>query len=98
MKTYFVYIVTNKPNGTIYVGVTNDLERRISEHKKKLIKGFTSRYNLDKLVYFEDFSDVEFAISCEKKIKGWVRKKKIELIELKNPSWVDLSLQWFVES
>jgi len=70
MKTYFVYIVTNKPKGTLYIGVTNDLERRISEHKKKLIKGFTSQYNLDKLVYYEDFNDVSEAIACEKKIKG----------------------------
>ena len=96
MKTYFVYIVINKPKGTLYIGVTNDLERRISEHKKKLIKGFTSQYNLDKLVYYEDFNDVSEAIACEKKIKGWVRQKKIALIESKNLNWVDLSLEWFL--
>ena len=95
MKTYFTYIITNKPNGTIYIGITNDLERRMMEHKHKIIKGFSARYNLDKLVYCEDFADVNEAIACEKMLKGWVRKKKIELIEAKNPDWKDLSLDWF---
>ncbi len=92
MKTYFVYIITNKPNGVLYIGVTNDLERRIFEHKQKIIKGFSSKYNLNKLVYCEDFNDIDQAIFAEKHLKGLLRRKKIELIESKNPNWIDLSL------
>ena len=94
MKTYFIYIITNKPNGTIYIGVTNNLERRIWEHKNKFIKGFSSKYNLDKLVYCEDYSDINDAIAREKQIKGWVRKKKTDLIESINKNWQDLSIGW----
>lgn len=91
MKKYFVYIASNYANSVLYTGVTNDMKRRIFEHKNKLISGFTSKYNVNKLVYVEEFGDIEDAISAEKKIKGWVRAKKIELIESKNPDWDDLS-------
>ncbi|MBI2338724.1 GIY-YIG nuclease family protein [Candidatus Daviesbacteria bacterium] len=88
--SYFVYILTNKSN-TLYTGVTNNLERRMWEHKNKLIPGFTSLYNLNKLIYFEEFGRIEDAISAEKKIKGWTRKKKIALIKTINPKFKDLS-------
>ena len=87
---YFVYIMTNK-SGTLYTGVTNNLERRIYEHKHHLVKGFTKKYKIDKLVYFEETNDIHAAISREKQIKGWLRKKKIALIESMNPGWKDLS-------
>jgi putative endonuclease len=87
---YFVYIITNK-SGTLYTGITNNLERRIYEHKHHLVKGFTSKYNIDKLVYFEETNDINAAITREKQIKGWLRKKKIALIESMNPVWKDLS-------
>jgi len=95
MKTYFVYIITNKPQGTLYIGVTNNLERRILEHKQKIIKGFAARYNLDRWVYFEDFADVTEAVACEKRLKGWTRNRKVELIEVRNAAWEDLSVKWF---
>jgi len=91
MKTYFTYIVTNKKHGIPYTGMTNDLKYRTWQHKNKLIKGFTRRYNLDKLVWFQQFQYVQDAIAREKEIKGWSRKKKIALIESKNPEWKDLS-------
>ncbi len=91
MKSYWVYIVTNKINTVLYAGVTNNLERRIYEHKNKLIPGFTSKYNLTKLVYHQEFSDINEAIAAKKKIKGWLRKRKIELIESINPKWEDLA-------
>ena len=87
---YYVYIITNK-SGTLYTGVTNNLERRIFEHKNHLIEGFTKKYKITKLVYFEETSDIRVAISREKQIKGWTRKKKIALIESINPEWNDLS-------
>ena len=87
---YFVYIMTNK-SGTLYTGVTNNLERRIYEHKHHLAKGFTNKYKIEKLVYFEETSDINAAISREKQIKGWFRKKKIALIESMNLEWKDLS-------
>ena len=90
MKTYFVYILTNKYNTVLYTGITNDLERRVNEHKRKTNNGFTSQYNVNKLVYFEQTSDVLSAIAREKQIKSWSRKKKNELIESKNPEWNDL--------
>ena len=93
MKTYFVYILSNKANTVLYVGVTGNLERRMYEHKNKLIDGFTKRYNVDKLVYFETTSDVDEAIKREKALKNLVRRKKEELINSINPEWVDLSLQ-----
>jgi putative endonuclease len=79
---------------TLYIGVTNDLERRVHEHKMKLIPGFTARYNLDKLVYYEAGENVSSAIEREKQIKGWLRSKKIKLIESMNPEWKDLSNDW----
>ena len=90
MKTYYVYILSNKRNGTLYIGVTNDLLRRVYEHKKKLFKGFSSAYEIDKLIYFEDTNDIHTAIEREKQLKKWDRKWKLELIEEKNPRWKDL--------
>ena len=91
LMLYSTYILTNKNNKALYVGVTNNLERRILEHKSKLVKGFTSKYNLNKLVWFQQFTVVDDAISAEKKIKGWLKIKKIKLIEEKNGEWRDLS-------
>ncbi len=96
MRQYYVYILTNRKQGVPYTGVTNDLERRIYEHKNKLISGFASKYNLTKLVYFEETTDVNAAITREKQIKGWLRKKKVALIESKNPEWKDLTEEWHV--
>jgi len=93
MKQYYVYIMTNR-SGTLYTGVTNDLVRRVYEHKNKLIPGFTAKYNITKLVYFETTDDVRTAIAREKQIKGWLRVKKVALIESVNPSWDDLSADW----
>lgn len=90
MKKYYVYILTNKTNNVLYTGVTNNLERRMFEHRNKLIEGFTKKYNVSKLVYMEIFNNVEDAIAGEKKIKGWVRSKKNSLIEAMNPTWKDL--------
>ena len=84
---YYVYIITNKENKVLYTGVTNNLERRMYEHKNKIIKGFTSKYNVNKLVYFEETKDVNEAIAREKEIKGWRRSKKVALIESVNPAW-----------
>ncbi len=95
MRTYYVYVMANKKNGTIYTGVTNDLVRRVYEHKHKLTPGFTSKYGLTRLVYFEDTNDITVGIAREKQIKGWLRKKKIELIESMNPEWSDLSKGWY---
>ena len=92
-KQYYVYIITNKSNRVLYTGVTNDLRKRVYEHKNKLIKGFTSRYNVDKLVFYDVCEDIESAILREKQIKGWLRRKKIALIESMNPEWRDLSLE-----
>ena len=85
--------MTNKSR-TLYTGVTNDLERRVYEHKEKLVAGFTTKYNINRLVYFEVTEDVETAIAREKQIKGWLRTKKIALINSVNPEWRDLSLDW----
>lgn len=92
MKNYHIYILTNKNNKVLYAGVTNDLFRRMRQHRSKLIEGFTKKYNVNKLVYFEEFRDINEAIAAEKKIKGWLRNKKINLIESKNPEWKDLFL------
>ena len=89
MADYYVYIMTNEA-GTLYTGVTNDLVRRILEHKQKLIPGFTRRYNLTRLVYYEVTPDVRAAIAREKQIKGWLRRKKVALVESMNPEWRDL--------
>ena len=87
---YYVYIATNIKNTVLYTGVTNNLDRRMYDHKHKTVKGFTEKYNINKLVYFETFNLIEDAILYEKKIKGWLRKKKIKLINEMNPKWRDL--------
>jgi len=87
---YYVYIMTNKYNAVLYTGVTNDLIRRVYEHKNKLVEGFTAKYNLTKLVYYEISKDVKEAINREKQIKGWKREKKEKLIKGFNPDWKDL--------
>jgi len=93
MKTYYVYIMTNH-SGTLYTGMTNDLEHRVYEHKHDLVPGFASKYNITKLVYYEEGEDIDAALAREKQIKGWLRAKKIALIESKNPEWKDLGLGW----
>ncbi|NIA16461.1 MAG: GIY-YIG nuclease family protein [Nitrospiraceae bacterium] len=92
---YFVYVLTNKNDKVMYVGMTNDLERRVYEHKAKLLKGFTKKYNVSKLVYYEETGDVSTAIAREKEIKKWRREKKNRLVETLNPEWKDLSEGWF---
>ena len=94
MNSYYVYILTNRSK-TLYTGVTNNLLRRVYEHKQKFIPGFTQKYNINRLVYYEETSDATEAIAREKQIKGWVRAKKIALIESRNPEWLDLSTDWF---
>ncbi len=89
-KQYYAYIMTNKSNSVLYTGVTSNLIRRVYEHKKKLISGFTKTYNINKLVYFEVFHDPENAIRREKQIKGGSRQKKIDLINKTNKKWIDL--------
>ena len=90
VKQFYVYILASKRNGTLYVGVTSDLTKRVWEHKNKFVKGFTEQYGVDKLVYCEVHSDAENAILREKQIKKWNRSWKLRLIEEKNPSWKDL--------
>lgn len=92
---YYVYMMTNKTNKVLYTGVTNDIERRLREHKNKQFEGFTNHYNATKLVYFEQTSDIKSAIAREKQIKGWLRAKKNNLIESINPDWKDLSEDWY---
>ena len=94
VKTYYVYIMANKSR-TLCTGVTNNLERRVVEHKRELVPGFTAKYHLDRLVYYEAFGDVRFAIQREKQIKGWLRTKKVALIIAGNPAWRDLSEGWY---
>ena len=94
MKEYYVYLMTNSSK-TLYTGVTDSLLRRVYEHKNKLIEGFTKKYNITRLVYYETTSDVRAAIQREKQIKGWLRNKKIALIEVANPEWQDLSEGWY---
>lgn len=90
-KQYYVYIMTNKLNSVLYTGITSDLEKRAYEHKSKLIEGFTKKYNVDKLVYYEVFDDIKDAIAREKQIKAGTRQKKMDLIASMNPAWKDLS-------
>jgi putative endonuclease len=94
MRTFYVYITAGKYR-TLYTGMTNDLERRVYEHKHKLAPGFTSKYNIDRLVYMETFGNARDAIRREKQIKGWLRAKKVALIVSGNPAWRDLSKGWF---
>ena len=91
---YYVYILSNSSR-TLYVGVTNNLVRRLYQHKQKLVEGFTKKYNVTWLVYYEQTQDVKAAIFREKQIKGWRREKKVELIALLNPLWKDLSAGWY---
>ncbi len=93
-KYYYVYLLTNWNNKVVYVGMINNLYRRISEHKNKLIRGFTQKYNCNKLVYYESFNDVNAAIFREKEIKKWRREKKNNLVITLNPEWRDLSEEW----
>ena len=90
MDNYFVYILASRRNGTLYVGVTNDLIRRIHQHKENLVDGFTRKYNVHTLVYYESCPDIRAAITREKRMKKWRRQWKIELIEKENPEWRDL--------
>lgn len=94
MRQYYVYIMTNGVR-TLYIGVTNDLTRRVYEHRQKLADGFTNKYNITMLVHYEVSTDVQSAIAREKQLKGWRRSKKVDLIERVNPAWVDLSLGWY---
>jgi putative endonuclease len=89
-KQYYVYIMTNKKNGTLYIGVTSNLIKRLWDHKNKTTKGFTSKYNLTRLVYYEIHESIENAIKREKRLKLWLRQWKISLIEKENPKWEDL--------
>jgi len=93
MKEYFIYILASGKNGTLYIGVTSDLKRRIWQHKNKLAKGFTQKYSVDKLVWFERTSDINSAITREKQIKKWNRAWKLGLIEENNPAWKDLFVE-----
>ena len=96
-RQYYVYLLTSR-SGTLYTGVTNDIQRRMYEHKNKLVEGFTNKYNIDMLVYYEVTSDIGEALTREKQIKAWRRSKRIALIESTNPQWRDLSDVWFSPS
>ena len=91
---YYVYILPTWNNKVLYTGVTNNLERRLYEHKNGLMEGFTKKYHVHKLVYFDTSPDINAAIAREKQIKGWTRAKKVTLIEERNPNWIDLSENW----
>lgn len=91
---YYIYIITNKKNGTLYIGVTNNLMRRVFEHKNELHDGFSKRYHLHNLVYFESFGNIQEALAREKRMKKWKRQWKINLIESNNKNWDDLALDW----
>ncbi len=93
-RQYYVYIMTNRKHN-VYIGMTNDLVRRVYEHRNKLTRGHTEKYNLTMLVYYESTSDVHAAIAREKQLKGWRRSKKDALIATMNPQWADLSQEWF---
>lgn len=93
MRVYYVYVLASD-TGTLYVGVTNDLERRVSEHKLGLVKGFTKKYKVSRLLDYEEFSNIYEAIEREKEIKRWRRDKKIALVEEGNPGWIDLAKDW----
>lgn len=97
MKDYYVYMLTNKYNNVLYIGVTNNIKRRTYEHKMKIVEGFTSKYNCVKLVWYEHFADINLAISREKQLKNWKRVWKNVLIEEQNPNWNDLAERWFTK-
>lgn len=90
MKKYYIYILASKRNGTLYIGITSNFVKRIWEHKQKLVKGFTEKYNVTTLVYFEEYDNPTEAIKREKNLKAWKRAWKLELIEKENPNWEDL--------
>ena len=92
-RHFNVYFLANEAR-MLYIGVTNNLERRLSEHKQKVISGYTRKYNLNRLVYYEEYPYVPDAIAREKQLKGWLRRRKVELIERDNPEWLDLSAHW----
>ena len=92
MKQFFVYILASRRNGTLYIGVTSDLPKRVWEHKERVVPGFTAQYGCDRLVYFEAYDNAEAALLRERRMKEWKRAWKIELIEENNPEWVDLYL------
>jgi len=94
MKTYYVYILANKRNGTIYIGFTDDLQRRVRKHKERSVSGFTAKYNVSKLVYFEEFNNSDEAFIRERRMKKWKRKWKLKLIEKENLQWNDLAEDW----
>ena len=96
MRSYYVYILTS-PSGVLYTGVTNNIERRVNEHRLKLIPGFTRKYNVTKLVHYEVFGEIRSAIAREKQIKAWTRQKRVALIESRNPKWMDLTADCFSE-
>lgn len=96
MSSYYVYILASV-SYRLYIGMTNDLRRRVYQHKNKLIEGFATKYNINRLVYFEETSDVRSAIAREKQLKGWLRFRKYKLIESMNPQWRDLAVDWFTE-
>ncbi len=98
METYWVYILASKRNGTLYIGFTSDLDNRMFEHKFKLIPGFTKRYGVDKLMYYEEHTSRDDAFIRERQMKKWNRAWKIELIEKDNPEWKDLAEDWFDEN
>ena len=91
---YYVYILTNWNDSVMYIGVTNNLKRRLYEHRNHLVDGFTKKYNVHKLVYYEDTNDVYSALEREKQLKGWSRAKKNALVAKSNPTWTDLSKEW----
>ena len=93
MKTYYAYIMVNTSR-TIYIGVTNDLERRVWQHKNKSVSGFTAKHGLTNLVYYEEFTNIHDALVREKQLKGWRRSKKVALVNESNPAWRDLSTEW----
>ncbi len=90
MKEYYVYIMASERNGTLYIGVTSNLRKRVYQHRKKVLKGFTEKYSVHKLVYYEHTNDIYGAISREKQLKNWKRQWKLKLIEQSNPYWIDL--------
>ena len=93
-KTFYVYIMASK-SGTLYVGMTNNIKRRVHEHRNHLVLGFTDKYSIDRLLYVETFTYPSSAINREKQIKAWRREKKVELIDSQNPAWDDLSDGWY---
>ena len=96
MNNYYVYILASKRNGTLYIGLTNELDRRVIEHKNKQVRGFTAKYSINKLVYFEEFENHNEAFIRERRLKKWKRAWKIKLIEDENPDWKDLAEAWEV--